>query len=148
MGTYLKEGNYFAFLLKITWKGYSSALAMPAPAHKSPPSHPGEVPSKKQFTSNAAKAEYPETGLSCPSSKEAGLGQVQVSGDNTGTLSDSPHWGFSQKDLSDAKLILRLLASPPFMSLPEHSCINLSSGCLSASYKLPPLGILGTSALP
>lgn len=56
-------------------------------------------------------------------------------------------WRFSP-DLQDAKLILRFLASPPFMSLPEHSCVNLSLGCLFASYKLPPLGSLGTSALP
>ena len=68
--------------------------------------------------------------------------------DSTGRLLTAPSWGFSQKDSQDAKLILRFLASPPFMSLSEHSCINLSSGCLSDSYKLPPLGRLGTSALP
>lgn len=52
--------------------------------------------------------------------KEAGFGQVQAPEESTGRLSDSPSWGFSQKHLWDAKLILRLLASPPFMSFPEQ----------------------------
>lgn len=73
----------------ITWKGHTFALAKPTHAHERPPSYPGEVLSKKSFTSNAAKVEYLKTGLSCTASKEAGLGQVQASEDSTGRLFDS-----------------------------------------------------------
>lgn len=108
---------------------------------------PGGSTSKKWFTSNAAKVEHLKSGGSCTSNEEQVWGKCKRLRMTQEGFLTALDWRFSQ-DLQDAKLILRFLASPPFMSLPEHSCVNLSSGCLFASYKLPPLGSLGTSACP